>query len=73
MEYCSNHTTEDLKPEQEKNRPGLELADEIYPNRIKSVEEWMHATGYTGMFVSFTDQYVLVESPSRRGQSRDEA
>ncbi|KIM74899.1 hypothetical protein PILCRDRAFT_92388 [Piloderma croceum F 1598] len=37
-----------LKPEQEKNRPGLELADEIYPNRTKSVEEWMHATGYTG-------------------------
>jgi hypothetical protein len=44
-----------MRPEQEKNKPGLELADEIYPNRIKSVEEWMHATGYTGVFASFTD------------------
>jgi hypothetical protein len=55
MEYCSNRTTEAMRPEQEKNKPGLELADEIYPNRIKSVEEWMHATGYTGVFASFTD------------------
>ncbi|KAJ7737237.1 hypothetical protein DFH07DRAFT_985622 [Mycena maculata] len=25
-----------------------ELADEVYPDRLKSVEDWMRATGYTG-------------------------
>lgn len=24
------------------------LADEIYPDRFRSVEEWMRATGFTG-------------------------
>lgn len=37
-----------LRIEEDKARPGLELADEIYPARNKSVEEWMRATGYTG-------------------------
>ncbi|KAJ6629685.1 hypothetical protein B0H10DRAFT_1293594 [Mycena sp. CBHHK59/15] len=37
-----------LRPEEEELKPGLELADEIYPDRIRSVEEWMRATGYTG-------------------------
>ena len=48
-ECYSDCTPEAFRPEQEKSKPGLELADEIYPDRIKSVEEWMRATGYTGV------------------------
>ncbi|KAF7348833.1 NmrA-like family protein [Mycena venus] len=37
-----------LRPDVEETRNAQELADEIYPDRFKSVEDWMHATGYTG-------------------------
>jgi len=37
-----------LDAEEEKRRPGVEFADVIHPQRLKSVEDWMRATGYTG-------------------------
>ncbi|KAJ7574394.1 hypothetical protein C8J56DRAFT_902350 [Mycena floridula] len=39
---------EDMTPEVANALPGLELADEIYPDRCRSVEDWMSRTGYTG-------------------------
>ncbi|KAJ7582534.1 hypothetical protein C8J56DRAFT_1167625 [Mycena floridula] len=37
-----------LTPQDAAILPGRELADEIYPDRIKSIEEWILRTGYTG-------------------------
>ncbi|KAJ6561681.1 hypothetical protein B0H19DRAFT_943733 [Mycena capillaripes] len=40
--------TEALQPDVEALKRAQELADEVYPDRFKSVEDWMRATGYTG-------------------------
>ena len=32
--------------------PGLELADEIFPDRCKSVEDWMRKYNYNGEYKS---------------------
>ncbi|KAJ7574425.1 hypothetical protein C8J56DRAFT_1172944 [Mycena floridula] len=37
-----------MTPEVANDLPGLELADEIYPDRCRSVEDWMSRTGYKG-------------------------
>ncbi|KAF7368453.1 NmrA-like family protein [Mycena venus] len=37
-----------LRPDAEAIKQAQELADEVYPDRFKSVEDWMRATGYTG-------------------------
>ncbi|KAF7974135.1 hypothetical protein HWV62_13361 [Athelia sp. TMB] len=51
-----------LRPEDEWNtekKSGTELADEIYPNRDKSIEEWMRSTSYTGeqLFISINSPH----------------
>jgi hypothetical protein len=33
-----------------KDLPGIELADEIFPDRCKSVEDWMRKYNYDGEF-----------------------
>ncbi|KAJ7574399.1 hypothetical protein C8J56DRAFT_1172926 [Mycena floridula] len=38
----------DMTPEVANVLPGLELADEIHPDRCRSVEDWMSRTGYNG-------------------------
>jgi len=37
-----------LTPDVANNLPGLDLADEIYPDRCRSVREWMQRSRYTG-------------------------
>ncbi|KAJ7576873.1 hypothetical protein C8J56DRAFT_373234 [Mycena floridula] len=54
---------ESLTADDVKNLPGLELADEIYPGRDKSIEDWMRRTGYTG---------ELKQILKREPQSREE-
>jgi hypothetical protein len=48
------------------------LLDEIYPGRIKSVEEWMRKTGYTGEPGSVLKDYrdSKGRSPSARGMDK---
>lgn len=48
LSFRTDYDAEALRPEGAKLKPGYNLADEIHPKRIKSVEEWMRSSGYTG-------------------------
>jgi len=59
--------TEALRPDVETIKKAQELADEVYPDRFKSVEDWMRATGYTGasLVKSLTFRYTCSNTTIR--------
>jgi hypothetical protein len=48
-----------------KELPGIELADEIFPDRCKSVEDWMRKYNYDG------ESKATAKSLERAGRSLD--